>query len=100
MVTRYVMAFRTRHAGRPRPVDSCRAILGLGRSIGDEPFLVSQLVRIAIGSVAMNAAYRVLGQGQPSDTALERLQALLLDEQAQPLLVHALRGERAVMTEV
>ena len=59
-------------------------LLSIGRSIGDEPFLISQLVRIAIGTVAMKSTRRVLGQGEPSDAALARLQALVLDELAQP----------------
>ena len=61
-------------------IDSCRALLNTGRSIGDEPFLISQLVRIAIGRTATIAARRVLGQGEPSDASLARLQALILDE--------------------
>jgi hypothetical protein len=81
-------------------LDSCRAILGIGRSIGDEPFLISQLVRVAIGSVAMKSARRVLGQGEPSDPALARLQALILDELDQPLLLHGIRGERATVAEL
>lgn len=81
-------------------LDSCRAIIGVGRSIGDEPFLISHLVRISIGTMARTAAQRVLGQGEPSDAALQRLQTLLLEELNQPYLVQALRGERAVMTEL
>jgi hypothetical protein len=81
-------------------LDSCRAMLNTGRSIGDEPFLISQLVRIAIGSVAMRSTRRVLGQGEPSEAALARLQGLILDELAQPLLLYGLRGERAGMFEM
>ena len=50
-------------------LDSCRGILATARSIGDEPMLISQLARIAADSVAMKAAQRVLGQGEPSDAA-------------------------------
>ena len=81
-------------------VDSCRALLNAGRSMGDEPFLISQLVRIAIGSVAMNSMRRVLGQGEPSEAALIRLQALVADERGQPVLLHGMRGERATLIEV
>ncbi len=81
-------------------LDSCRGVIGVGRSIGDEPFLISQLVRVAIGEVAMTTARHVLGKGEPSDEALARLQALLLDERKQPLLLHGLRGERAVYVEL
>lgn len=81
-------------------LDSCRAMLVTARSIGDEPFLISQYVRIAIGSVAMATTNRVLALGEPSDTALARLQALVLDEMRKPLIVYGLRGERAVNTEL
>ncbi|WP_435008405.1 hypothetical protein P12x_005619 [Tundrisphaera lichenicola] len=89
------------HFGDPDgALDSCRAILGVGRSIGDEPFLISQLVRIAIGVVAMQSSRRVLAQSEPSDEALARLQDLILDEFDQPLLLDALKGERAILIEV
>jgi hypothetical protein len=81
-------------------IDSCRALLNTGRSIGDEPFLISQLVRIAIGRTATSASRRVLGQGEPSEAALARLQTLVLDESGQPLILYAMRGERATMEEL
>lgn len=80
-------------------LDSCRAIVATGRSIGDEPFLISQLVRIAITHLAFKATSRVLGQGDSTDAALARMQELLLDELKQPLLVIAVNGERALSAE-
>src|SRR5262249_29648087 len=79
---------------------SCRAILNAGRSIGDEPFLISQLVRIAIGRTALSAVRRALGQGEPSDASLERFQSLIRDEADQPLLLYSMRGERATLDEI
>jgi hypothetical protein len=81
-------------------LDSCRAVLNVSRSIGDEPFLISQLVRVAIDALALNAARRVLGQGEPSEGALARLQSLLSDELAQPLFLWAMKGERAASSEM
>jgi hypothetical protein len=81
-------------------LDSCRAIRGACRSIGDEPMLISGLVRIAIGGVAMNSARRVIAQGQPSDHALAALQSTLFDELKQPLLLQAFKGERAIYDEI
>jgi hypothetical protein len=81
-------------------LDSCRANLCTARSIGDEPFAISHLVRIAIGLVAMKSTRRVLALGEPSDAALARLQTLILDELDQPLLLHSLRGERATLIEL
>jgi hypothetical protein len=62
--------------------------------------VISQLVRIAIGRSAMKATRRVLGQGEPSDAALGRVQDLILDELDQPILLNALRGEHAMLTEL
>ena len=81
-------------------LDSCRVIVGVGRSIGDEPCLISVLVRDAIGTVATNTVRRVLAQGEASDAALARLQALLLDELARPFLVVGMKGERAMLDEM
>ena len=74
--------------------------LGVARSIGDEPTLVSQLVRIAIDNVAVKAATRTIGQGEASDAALRRLQADLLSEYHQPLVLYGIKGERAMMVEM
>jgi hypothetical protein len=80
-------------------LDSCRAIVATGRSIDDGPFLISHLVRIAITNVALKSVSRVLGQGEPTDAALARMQELLLDELKQPLLVIGVKGERALSAE-
>jgi hypothetical protein len=74
---------------------SARAILNAARSIGDEPFLISQLVRIAIRTIAFHKTERVLAQGEVSADLLADFQKLLEDEEAQPLLLFATRGERA-----
>jgi hypothetical protein len=81
-------------------IDSCRAILGVARSIGDEPFLISAIMRVAIGNNAMHSARRVLAQGEPSDVALSKLQSDILDELAQPILLQAMTGERAILDEI
>jgi len=81
-------------------LDSCRAILGVGRSSGYEPFLISALIRQARSEIALKSTRRVVGQGEPSDESLGRLQDLFLAEMAEPLMLHGLRGERAMMDEV
>jgi hypothetical protein len=89
------------HDGDPAgALDSCRAIIGVARSIGDEPFTIAQLVRIAEGDVGLKAGRRTLGQREASDAALARLQALVLDELAQPVMLHGLKGDRATLTEI
>ncbi len=80
--------------------DSCHAMFQVARSIGDEPTMISQIVRVAIDGFGRQVTLRVLGQGVASDSALARLQATVLDEAAKPLLIYALKGERAVQYEL
>lgn len=80
-------------------VRSTRGVLNCARAVGDEPTLISMLIRIAIQAIALRSLERVLAQGQPSPVELADFQRLLEDEAAQPLLWLALRGERALMHE-
>jgi hypothetical protein len=73
---------------------SCRAILNAGRSFGDEPVLISQLVRIACRAIAVGHMQRTLAQGKPADAALRQVQQLMEKEEPEPLLLIGLRGER------
>jgi hypothetical protein len=78
----------------------CRATINAGRSIGDEPFLISVLIRNACVSIGCNSIARVLGQGQPSTAALLAMQQLLEDEDGHDGYRLALRGERASLHEM
>ncbi len=75
-------------------VASCRAGLNLVRGVGDEPTMISFLIRVAVGAVAVGAAERTLGYTEPK-AGLAELQAELLREGNGPILAIALRGERA-----
>lgn len=81
-------------------LESCRSLLATARSIGDEPALISQLMRTAIDHVAVNSVRRTLAWGEPSEPALARLQALIEEESRFPRLLAGLRGERAGMNDV
>jgi len=72
------------------------AVLNTGRSIGDEPITISQLVRLSCESLAIRNAERVLAQGQSSEKTLNATQQLFQDEAAQTLLLFGTRGDRAV----
>ncbi len=76
---------------------SCVAIVNAGRSIGDEPLLISMLVRIAIVAIARTEVQRVLGQGVAADADLASLQRVFEREAAWRGLPQAMRGERAVV---
>jgi hypothetical protein len=76
-------------------LEATRGILVAARSVGDEPLLISQLIRIACTAIATQTLERVLAQGEPSSEALKQMQELLELEEAEPLLLYAVRGERA-----
>ncbi len=78
---------------------SCHAMLNAARSVGDEPLMISQLVRVACIALTMHATQRTLAQGQPDTEDLARLQQALEDEERFPRLSTCFRGERAFMHE-
>jgi ABC-type transport system involved in multi-copper enzyme maturation permease subunit len=74
---------------------SCRAGINAGRSLGDEPFLISQLVHVACRGLILPKVERTLAQGQASEGKLAALQKLLELEEKEPLLLRGTRSERA-----
>ncbi len=88
--------------GRPdRGVAAARAGMAATRALGDEPFLISQLVRMAGANVAANAGMQVLAWGEPKDKAeLAALQAAYRAEADYPWLLTGLRGERASLDKM
>jgi hypothetical protein len=75
-------------------VASTAATLNTARSLGDEPTLISQLVRIACTSITLNELERTLAQGEPAPDALAGLQRQLEANEGDPLLLYGVRGER------
>jgi hypothetical protein len=78
-----------------KALEATRGIVVSGRAIGDEPFIISQLIRMACQIIALQTLERVLAQGEPSADELKKMQELLELEVADPLLLIAIRGERA-----
>jgi hypothetical protein len=78
-------------------LDSCRATLNAGRALGDDPFLIAVLYRLAIRSMTRRSLERILAQGEAPAPGLLRMQELLQDELKQNVLVQGLRGERAML---
>ena len=85
--------FRARPTTSTAPLTPA-ALVNNARSIGDEPMLIAQLVRMAIRAIAVGQAERTLGQGEPSPEGLAALQRALEEEAEETLLLWALRGER------
>jgi hypothetical protein len=76
---------------------STRALLNLGRSLGEEPFWHGSLTRTGCRHEAVRAVERTLAQGQPSGPALAAMQEGLAREDAVPLLLPYFRGDRALL---
>jgi hypothetical protein len=75
--------------------ESNRALLNCGRSLGDEPLLISSLIRLAIDAMAVNSLERTLALAEfPLDHLQERQKALE-EESSAPLFMTGIRGERA-----
>jgi hypothetical protein len=72
------------------------AILHTGASLRDEGQALSQLVRIALRSIAANKVERLLGMGEPDEVTLARLQDHFTAEAAEFSVLTGLRGERAL----
>jgi hypothetical protein len=81
-------------------LNSCRAVLNAGRSIGDEPLMISQLARLGVVENACRLVEHVLVHGETSDATLAEIGRELNREEAEPRLWWALRGERAAFDQL
>ena len=82
--------------GRPdEALQHSLTILNAGRSIGDEPFLISQLVRFSAAIRGAESTMRTLALGEPT-ARLAELQSEFQAEAGLPLLLVGIRGERAL----
>lgn len=77
-------------------LESCQAMLNAGRSLGDEPCTICQLVREACRNLAIREIERSLALSEPPGESLARLQQALEADLQDPTLLWALRGERAL----
>jgi hypothetical protein len=80
--------------------ESCRAALHAARAIGDEPLIIALLVRAACVEISAHAVKWMIGQGELPLDELAALQASLEEENRFPLLLVAMRGERAYAHQV
>ena len=74
---------------------ACRACVNAGRSLGDEPIAISQLVRVARRG-RPGLPRRTLALGEASDGDLAEVQKLLRVEDAHPTTWVVTHGERAI----
>jgi hypothetical protein len=95
----YDARFRAQSGDFDGAIVSCRALVNAARSIGDEPMLIAQLVRMAMRTIAVGETERTLGQGEPTVAELAGLQSIFEEEQAVPLYQIGIRGERGGMDQ-
>ncbi len=75
------------------------AALNAGRALGDEPLLISQLVRTACQGRTLTLLERALAQGEAPEAQLAAFQKALEDERQDVNFLAAFRGERALQHE-
>jgi hypothetical protein len=75
-------------------VHDIEAVLLLARVLEEEPFLISQLVRVAMVNIALNACWAFLQADHRSDEVLSRLQDILSQQQMTASMIRGLKGER------
>ena len=82
-----------------RALRAAHAVLNTARSVGDEPTLISSLVRFAGGNISVTTTMRALALVDPKKALpeLAALQAALLAEADEPIFLNGLRGELALM---
>lgn len=78
--------------------DPVRAILHAGAALRGEGSLISQLVRMALRTIAARRVERVFAMAEPRVEDLKAMQCHLANEELEELYVAAMRGERAMFT--
>jgi hypothetical protein len=91
--------FRAQSGDLDGAILNCRALVNNARSVGDEPMLIPQLVRMAIRAIAVSRTESTLGQGEPDADGLAALQRAFEEEAEEPLVRWAMRGERGGMDQ-
>jgi hypothetical protein len=74
---------------------TARAMVYAARPLADSPSLLNVLIAVAERSITAWNVERILAQGEPSPAALDVLRRVLEPEVDRPLMLNALRGQRA-----
>jgi hypothetical protein len=81
-------------------LEDVRLNLRLAESLKQEPLLISQLVRMAIINIGLEAIWEGLSTGRWSDAHLTQIQTLLSPIELLPEYDFAIRGERAFSNDL
>ncbi len=96
LLLRWETVLAVEEGSTARACDTLLAMLNASRSLGEEPFLISQLIRISTRMIATASLEWVLAQSTPSEEQLLTLSTAWATDAEEPILLHGLRGERAV----
>jgi len=77
-------------------IDDIESIVMINRLSADEPILISQLVRVAIATIAVQHGWPILQADKVSEEQLDRLQKILRDVDLVAPMMEAFRGERVM----
>ena len=94
-VLRHDAILRAHNRDMHGALEDIKAIFHASRGLGDEPLLISQLINIAIDSVAIRSLERTLGLGEATDADLLAIQSYLFEQASVPYFLIGVRGERA-----
>ena len=92
--------YRADAQDREGAVRSCRGAINAARSLGDEPFVISQLMRKNQATVAIRGIQYLLNRGECEPETLADLQHQLEVEADHPGFLIAMRGHRALLHEI
>ncbi len=97
MLLKHDITWQAQQANFEQAFESAHAAVIASRTMREELFLISHLVRLAILRETCQALERTLAQGQPPPALLVPMQRLLLEEADYDSWTPALEGERAAM---
>src|SRR5207249_1488706 len=94
---RFAAIWHAQRGEAARAMRCCRAAVNVARSLGDEPFLISQMIRAAGLHTAGGALQRVLALTEPAEEDLALLQRMFAAEERHQGFRLGWRGERGAV---
>jgi len=74
-------------------LEDCGTIIQLGRHIADQPLLISQMIAVALGGIAVESIAAMSPDAEYSDAAITTIDPLLANAFERDLIEKSLRGE-------
>ena len=74
-------------------LENCGVIIQLGRHIADQPLLISQMIAVALGGIAVQSIAAMGINADYSDATIANIDPLLANAFEQDLIAKSLRGE-------